>query len=493
MTTFTFQRVPASIVCFSLSSSAPWLNEEFANVWLAYAASESLDVVVPALLQQLGLSAATVKRSLLFVFSDKVDSDTHAVRALIRTADTNFDTTLRVYPAARLPEWTAGQDGNVVLDQHLRRCSARDPFALPGPAQGQDFYGLERLITELRNAGGEQPMLLHGMRSSGKTSVALRVSELRRRANWIVTDRVVGRVDGARRALGEIIDVVSRAVGHVAVTFNNPGAPSADEAVATLKTCSAKIPSGYVGVFVVVDEMDDLVPRGLSASASVKARELNELCLVVREAAASLRIQCVFVGLASDIATVDRFDGDEEQNGNPLFNKCITRRIEALTPDEARRFLVDVASSVGVAWNDAAVDRVASVTGGHPFLLRSLASRTLRCARDRDVAVARLEVDDVELAEQRDLEAPGPSGRYFESLLSRVGPTGEAIVYQLLDAPKKQADVRRELQRTLSAEHFARFTKATGETQALRVVVRDSQGSLDLFAPMFRTWLNEYR
>lgn len=492
MSLFAFQRVPVSIVCFALRSSAPWLSEEFANAWLAYAANEPLDRVVPALLQQLGLSSPAAKRSLLFVFGDDRANDA-SVLALIRSVDTTFDTTLRVFPSSRLSEWTSGQDGNTVLDKQLRRCSARDPFTLPGPAQGQEFFGLERLINELRNASVEHPVLVHGMRSSGKTSVALHVCDIRRRAGWLIAEHVIGRVDGAHRALGEIVDAVSRCVGHVAAPFRVAGAASADEALVELKACSAKIPSTHAGVFVVVDEVDELVPRDASAASAAKARELNELCLVAREAAAYLRIQCAFIGLASDIATTDRFDGDVGQNGNPLFNKCLARRIDPLTFDEARRFLVDVAGLVGCEWEDEAADRVATVTGGHPFLLRSLAGRTLRCARERGDAVARLEMSHVVVAEQKELEAPGPSGRYFESLLGRVGPTGEAIVYQLVDAPKKQSDVRRELQRTLSADDFSRFTKATGETQALRVVVRDAQGALDLFAPMFRTWLNEYR
>lgn len=63
---------------------------------------------------------------------------------------------------------------------------------------------------------------------------------------------------------------------------------------------------------------------------------------------------------------------------NPLFSWGRTYYVPPFSVDEATELLRDLGRRMGIEWDDGAIDLVHSESGGHPFLLRDLASVVAR-------------------------------------------------------------------------------------------------------------------
>jgi len=132
-------------------------------------------------------------------------------------------------------------------------------------------------------------------------------------------------------------------------------------------------------------------------------------------------------------------------------------------------------------------------SGGHPFLLRRLGSATIAESRKRSNLGKELTRSDVDGALARELEGGGRCADYFRAQVEDHAPAVLALLDALRDVPLRQADVRKQLQPLLAGAAARDLDDALRLTQAYRLVVRDTDGKLDLFAPMFRDWLRDYR
>ena len=468
------------------------LFREFAPVWMAEVGDATFVDVANKLVRDLERDLRRVPGlpALLLLFAAPPLNEA-AIRAATSEALAK-DVIVRVLPTSWLDERAQTGDDVVALLRQMRRARRRDPFDLARPASPDEFFGLEGLLDELRGADVDVPILLHGMRTSGKTSVAQRLVDYRRGAGWITPRTIEGFGGDCVATLKRLVEVVAEASDCRPAQWADPARPSSPEALAALEQCALRIRQqpGKVAFIALIDEADDLVPRG---DDNDHTRAFYTLLHVAREAARQRLVQTVFVALDSEIATRNRFPGDAGANGNPLFNKCFVRRMEPLRPEEAQRFLSETALLVGYEWTPDGLTRATQASGGHPFLLRRLGSGALSVSRARSKQGAALADDDVARAIARELEGGCRCAEYFRAQLESLGPAATAIIESLRDLPMRQSEIRQRLQPQVVSGALRDLDDAFRLTQAYRLVVRDSEGRLDLFAPMFRDWLRDYR
>lgn len=398
---------------------------------------------------------------------------------------------IRVLPSTWLQEAMTSPDPREAFSDEVRRALPGDPYALAAPARSQgEFFGLTLEVYRLADAAkAPEPLLLHGMRTAGKTSLALQVSDQLARRGWPVV-RPIGLGDAptadgvARLLVGAVTDL----------TGTEPPAWMQDTSGVDFRVFSEVLKrqqeiAGRIRaeapLFFVIDEADSLVEGARRASQFPR---LYDLLREVRDLSARDVARFLFVGMSADLAQVDRFDPAQGGSGNPLFLKCHAMRVPSMAGDDARTMIEVLGARVAVDWSREALEQCVALCGGHPFLLRRLGSASLGALRSRSAHDGTVTLDNLKVALQSELTGGGACASYFNALRGRLGPAGDAILAALLDGPRDFADVRREVLKECRRDAWQESLRV-GE--ALRVFVRPQDDALDLFADLFRRWLQK--
>ena len=273
-----------------------------------------------------------------------------------------------------------------------RRLALRDALAASQPVIGREnFAGRHDPMGRLINAIEEQRVhvVIYGERGMGKTSLAHVFAETAREARYLVIYASCGTGTNFSEIFRSIVARIPR-VYHSAVLPNSPEAESKDCFDIMLPPGPfgarelADVLSGVMGtrVLIVLDEYDRVIDVNFR-------REVAELIKNLSDRAA--RVQLVITGVALNL--------DELIGYAPSIRRNIVGLpITGMSIDEMRDLLRLGERAANIQFSDEAVETIAAMAGGSPYLVRLLGHQSsllaLDSGRDRiNEADARQAVD----------------------------------------------------------------------------------------------------
>jgi hypothetical protein len=281
-------------------------------------------------------------------------------------------------------------------DQHSRgiirsleqRLFSRDLYAETAPVTGPAFFGrqimLQSLLDDVRS---HRVPGLFGLRKSGKTSVLKKLGETlledtRRPYVFVLRDleslpslpRPVIRPlifdlresilaqlrqRGFRtRELAEMVD------GGDLLEFRR-----------ALQTLLNRAGETQLHVVVALDEVEYLCPPDQVDVETPETQEVTQFFRALRSLVQETRnFTFVIAGLASASIEAGTLFG----RPNPLFSWAKPYYVPPFSAAESESLLITLGRRMGLVWDKAAGDEVFETTGGHPYLLRDLASAVTR-------------------------------------------------------------------------------------------------------------------
>ena len=130
-----------------------------------------------------------------------------------------------------------------------------------------------------------------------------------------------------------------------------------------------------VHIIIALDEIEFFFPADRSELETPEVQEIPQFLGVLRSLAQENdNFSFLIAGLAS--ASVEK--GMLYGRHNPLFSWAKSYYVPPFSIDEATELLRELGRHMGIKWDAAAIALVHAETGGHPFLLRDLASVVAR-------------------------------------------------------------------------------------------------------------------
>jgi hypothetical protein len=243
------------------------------------------------------------------------------------------------------------------LDSSLQRAlGKKDLFKLDGPVVNVlDFYGREQELGKLAGLCREGRAIgLMGMARVGKTSLV-------RQAMDRLPDAIVAWREGKEAASDRLYGAVRRAwlteAGKRFPSWQRPDLEAAEETLGEAELqadverilAGLGVPSPAAHLIVVLDGVPgtDLYAPGIRKLARVLAAVEGASLVAVLDAWCELP---------------------------PEFVKFLLRPLE---PRESAELVSSLAEQMGIEFDPAAIDELVQASGGHPYLLRQLASLSL--------------------------------------------------------------------------------------------------------------------
>ncbi|QRP48084.1 serine/threonine-protein kinase [Amycolatopsis sp. FDAARGOS 1241] len=287
---------------------------------------------------------------------------------------------------------------------------SHDLYDLPGAVtRSEDFFGRREIVTEIasRLRQGSRHVGLFGLRKIGKTSLLYRLkSTLLNVDNVYVTHIDIERLD----AINATAEYLIWSLGE-----------SIYDAHRHMRRITGLLLFGKYRIFTEVDDkasvfelFDHDLRKVLSSTKRPIVVLLDEIELLSPDLPGSkwggafvrvwrlLRgIDQQFPGRISYFTTgtnasifESNFVGGQE---NPAYNYVSVEYLKPLHREDVSKLLVGLGSRIGLTWDEKSTSRVFDATGGHPALVRSLASLIHRTNRSFE-SVKTITSDDVDLA-----------------------------------------------------------------------------------------------
>ncbi|MFF3789507.1 AAA-like domain-containing protein [Streptomyces sp. NPDC001981] len=305
------------------------------------------------------------------------------------------------------------------------RLYARDLYDLPSAVhRSEDFFGrkviVKELVTRLRSGGGH--VGIFGLRKIGKTSLMYRLQTALRNDDSVYVAHVdVERVDAIKQTaehllwnLGESIYDSHRQIrrindfqlfGQYRLFSAIPDASQVFELFDhDMRLLFSERRRKLVLMFDEIELLSPLAPGSQWGNAFVRAWRL----LRGLDQQYPNRLSFFVTGTNPSIFERNSIQGVE----SPVYNYFSITYLKPLPAEDVRSLLVDLGQRMGLNWRPEAVERVFSATGGHPALVRALASLVHR-------SIPRHEAQAIVIAEH----VRGAVDRFFterSSLLSQV-------------------------------------------------------------------------
>ncbi|WP_078509940.1 serine/threonine-protein kinase [Streptomyces sp. Tu 6176] len=268
-----------------------------------------------------------------------------------------------------------------------RRLYARDLYDLPSAVtRAEDFFGRRGLISEIATSlrSGGRHVGLFGLRKIGKTSMLYRLrSTLQNNSDSYVGHVDIERIDAINASpehllwsLGESIYDSHRHIRHItsfelfgkyrlfsAIPDKGAVFELFDHDIRVILTETSR------SVVIMLDEIELLSP---DAPGSTWGGAFVRIWRLLRGLDQQFpdRLSYFVTGTNPSVFEQNYVGGRE----NPVYNYFRVQYLRPLAQDEVESLLVNLGRRMGLKWEEEAVDRVFGATGGHPALVRSLAS-----------------------------------------------------------------------------------------------------------------------
>jgi hypothetical protein len=433
---------------------------------------------------------------------------THDPKTSVHAAETaeTLDTIFLGFSVEELGQFRPWGDKDFAAAlQH--RLYARDLYDLPtAVTRSEDFFGRRAMVTEIatRLREGSRHVGLFGLRKIGKTSLLYRLNSVLKNGNIAYSAHVdVERIDAINPraeylvwSLGEAIYDAHRQIRKVdgLLLLGKYGLYSSIEHPDVvfelfdhdIRLILAKISRRIVLMFDEIELLSPKAPGSLWGDGFVRIWRL----LRGLDQQFPNRLSYFVTGTNPSVFEVNHVGGLE----NPVYNYFSVEYLRPLVEDDVENLLTGLGTRIGLSWNSEAVSRVFKSTGGHPALVRALASLVHRANSDRqaraaiaghdvDLAVDKFFVERSSLLSQvvavlgeqypdeyflLELLASGQVGEFRECAEAFPSDTAHLVGYGLCVDPEHCKNLEIELLQTFIQRRARRRTASSGDAAALQ-------------------------
>jgi serine/threonine-protein kinase len=277
-----------------------------------------------------------------------------------------------------------------------QRLYSRDLYDLPTAAtRSEDFFGRRSMVTETatRLRTGGRHIGLFGLRKIGKTSFLYRLQSMLRNGDSCIVAHVdIERIDAIEPSaehllwsLGEAIYDSHRQVRRVEglLLFGRYRLYSQVEDKGALfelfdHDIRIVLSSTRRKLVLMFDEIEILSTRSQQSSWGASFVRIWRLLRGLDQQIPE-RLSYFVTGTNPSMFEHNRLHGLE----NPVYNYFSIQYLRPLSFDDVSNLITTLGRRMGLEWQDDAVARVYETTGGHPALVRGLASLVHKSAPTR--------------------------------------------------------------------------------------------------------------
>ncbi len=270
----------------------------------------------------------------------------------------------------------------------LRVLSSRDLYRGRNPVTGNDFFGrqdaLQHLRTELYSG---RSVGLFGLRRSGKTSV---VREFARRYK----QQRLAVVTSDLEDVGDLADIPAQMAADLTNLLRTMARTDSsvwlgserDQSVSSFAELSSRLvrvaeKNPDYRFVLAVDEIESLVPFVNRDPEQVR-RFLGSL----RRAAQTVsNVALLLTGVTTRFFSESLLD-EEHEVENPMFGFVDEVYLTPFRLEETSNLVRRLGRSMMLEWEDAALQLLDELTGGFPFMVRDLASKSRSISHQRAAA-----------------------------------------------------------------------------------------------------------
>ena len=294
--------------------------------------------------------------------------------------------TLAIVPLPAFSHSEGRESADAFISILQQRLFKRDLFAETTPVSGRDFFGRQRVLQSLaRDIEAQRVPAIHGLRKTGKTSLlhALRehLSETDDALVFVLRDleSLPGPEHGAiRELIPDLADALRLALRERGFRNTEFAELPADASVAQFRRALLGVlerERAPLRIVVALDEIEYLCPPGLVQQTLPVAADVPQFLGALRSAQQeNADFTFAISGLTTSITEASTLYG----RPNPIFAWGKPYFLPPFDAAETTDLVRTVGFRIGTAWDDASIDTLVSETGGHPYLLRSLASDVAR-------------------------------------------------------------------------------------------------------------------
>jgi hypothetical protein len=291
---------------------------------------------------------------------------------------------LTLLPLPDMARWEPSGRANALLEMVHKRIFYRDLYLETTPVSGQRFFGRNKTVQALLDDIRERRSpAIFGLRKAGKTSLIYEVRELlqKRHQNYVFvlrdleylpsppTDCIPDLLIDLRRDIMAAISERNYKVGELGRLSDED--PSIARFRRALQNTLRENPS--MRLVLALDEIEYLTPPSLLRHHQLESvpQFLGALRSLVQE---SDSFVFILSGMTSWIVESGMIGG----RPNPMYSWAKPYFAGPFSADDTRDLVTTLGKKMGVEWSDEALALLRQYSGGHPYLLRNLASRVTR-------------------------------------------------------------------------------------------------------------------
>ncbi|MFF9799314.1 protein kinase [Streptomyces rochei] len=318
-------------------------------------------------------------------FAIIVTLDSNTMRHVSETAET-LDTIFLGFDAEDFSSYSPYGPSSFI-EAMQRRLYVRDLYDLPSAVtRAEDFFGRRGMVSEIATSlrRGGRHVGLFGLRKIGKTSMLYKLrSTLQTTGDSYIGHVDIERIDAIEPSaenllwsLGESIYDSHRHIRNI-TTLQLFGRyrlfSSIPDKGAVFELFDHDIreivQKTNRSIVMMLDEVELLSP---STPGSEWGSSFVRIWRLLRGLDQQFpnRLSYFVTGTNPSAFEVSTIGGRE----NPVYNYFKVQYLHPLAKDEVDTLLITLGHKMGLSWENAALERLASATGGHPALVRSLGS-----------------------------------------------------------------------------------------------------------------------
>lgn len=274
-----------------------------------------------------------------------------------------------------------------ILERLRQRLFTRDLYAETSPVSGSGFFGRETLLQSLRDDISSRRVAgIFGLRKTGKTSLLKQLARVLQDEDSKLELFVMRDLESLPSLPEDVIAPLALDLrADLRDAFRQRGLRTQELSELgdsfdlssfkrALLTCLRRQPDG-VSLVLALDEVEYLCPPNRMDVDTVETQRIPQFLGVLRSL---VQETDKFTFLLSGLASASIEEGLLFGRHNPLFSWAKPYYLPPFTRDESASLLRGLGEKMGIEWDDAAIDVVFAESGGHPYLLRDLASTVTR-------------------------------------------------------------------------------------------------------------------
>lgn len=309
----------------------------------------------------------------------------------------------------QLPITSSGQSwANALYDSLTAAIYATDLFDQTGSVVGEQFFGRDNLIKQLRSELGSGKISgLFGLRKTGKTSVLKELAtqpEVDQVVVYVDIESTSGDRDPAATLSRKVLEELSRSLqrsdystGDIARTLEQADKEGLQLDLPTLERCISSAlttkKNRNISLILLIDEVENLFPHDFRDRRSTESQSsiVNFFSRLRSLHQQNDRFNFLVAGITASILEVAEIYG----SSNPLFQLATPHWLPPLSIEESKDLLKTTGKRQGMMWTDGACDVAFKESGGHAVLLRKVASAVFSSQNSTLLAKGPVSSEDV--------------------------------------------------------------------------------------------------